>query len=173
MTNSKLIKITVIPFVAVIMLSAGIFALMPVDLASTVHGSLTTVAQQTTTTTLIAAEADGQDRYATFRVNFTNNLPQQIILIPANSGAISGYATLTSIANSNNQTSTLPNSQCGLSTTAGEQLGINATAGNTTSRELRTSILSDTEGIVVEAVNSTNDMPGVCIVTLIIDSSTG
>ena len=165
--NNKTILIPVV--LSVIIVIAGIFAFMPIEKVTTVHGTLPT-------STTLTTETRGLDQFAVYRINFTNNYKQLVTLIPASSGTITGHATITAIANKMNSSSggqgVERQFQCGLSTTNNEQLGINVTQGNSTSIAL-SAALSANEGIVVEAVNSTNRVPGVCIVTLILDSSTG
>ncbi|MBI2006352.1 MAG: hypothetical protein HYS75_03660 [Nitrosopumilales archaeon] len=166
--NNKTILIPVV--LSAIVVIAGIFAFMPIEKVTTVHGTLPT-------STTLTTETQGIDQFAQFRVNFTNNYKQKITLIPASSGTITGFATLTAEPNQvvNRTVAPIPveqQFQCGLSTTNSEKLGINATQGNSTSLAL-SAVLSANEGIVVEAVNSTNMVPGVCIITLILDSSTG
>jgi hypothetical protein len=166
--NNKTILIPVV--LSAIIVIAGIFAFMPIEKVTTVHGTLPTA-------TTLTTETQGIDQFAVYRINFTNNYKQLVTLIPASSGTITGHATLTAIANQvvNRTVAPIPveqQFQCGLSTTNSEKLGINATQGNSTSLAL-SAVLSANEGIVVEAVNSTNRVPGVCIITLILDSSTG
>ena len=155
---------------ASIVVIAGIFAYLPIDKATTVHLTLPSNSSFGNT-------FDTQDRFVFWQVNFTNMPKQKITLIPAQSGTITGFATLTALSNSYNNTianvmAGEKQFQCGLSTTNNEKLGINATQGNSTSIAL-SAVLSANEGIIVEAVNSTNRIPGSCIVTLIIDSSDG
>ena len=164
--NNKTILIPAV--LSAIVVIAGIFAFMPIEKVTTVHGTLPT-------STTLTTETQGIDQFAVYRINFTNNYKQLVTLIPASSGTITGHATISAIANkmnSSGQPGIERQFQCGLSTTNNEQLGINATQGNSTSLAL-SAVLSANEGIVVEAVNSTNRVPGVCIITLILDSSTG
>src|SRR3989344_7248209 len=88
--NNKTILIPVV--LSAIVIIAGIFAFMPVEKVTTVHGTLPT-------STTLTAETQGIDQFATFRVNFTNNYKQLVTLIPASSGTITGHATLTAQAN--------------------------------------------------------------------------
>ena len=168
--NSTLKK-SIIPItLAAIIAIAGIFSALPIEKATTVHSTLPS-------TTSVTTQGNSQDEFVTFRVNFTNMPKQKVTLIPADSGTITGFATLTALSNSYNNTianvqASEKQFQCGLSTTNSERLGINATQGNSTSLAL-SAVLSANEGIVLEAVNSTNRIPGTCVVTLIIDSSNG
>ncbi|MBI2006353.1 MAG: hypothetical protein HYS75_03665 [Nitrosopumilales archaeon] len=157
----------VIPAVlASIIVIAGIFAFMPIEKVTTVHSTIVQTSD-------ITSNVRGIDRYVHWEINFTNMPKQKITLIPASSGTITGFAVLTAEPNHQRSGSAEKVFRCGLSTTtAGEMLGINATQGNSTSLPL-SAALGANEGIVLEAVNSTNTVPGVCSVTLIIDSSTG
>ena len=150
---------------ASIIVIAGIFAFMPVEKVTTVHSTIVQTSD-------ITSNVRDIDRYAHWEINFTNNAKQLVTLIPAGSGTITGFAVLTAEPNHQKLGSAEKVFRCGLSTTNSEKLGINATQGNSTSLAL-SAVLSANEGIVVEAVNSTNTVPGVCSVTLIIDSSTG
>ena len=155
----------VIPVVlASVVVIAGIFAYLPIDKATTVHLTLPSNSS-------FGSTFDTQDRFVFWQINFTNMPKQKITLIPAQSGTITGFAVLTAEPNTNGK-ATEGRFACGLSTTNSERLGINASFGNTTSLAL-SSVLSAGEGIVLEAVNGTNTIPGVCSVTLIIDSSVG
>ena len=157
----------VIPAVlAGVVVIAGIFAFMPIEKVTTVHSTIVQTSD-------ITSNVRGIDRYVHWEINFTNNAKQLVTLIPASSGTITGFAVLTAEPNHQFYGSAEKVFRCGLSTTNNEKFVINATQGNSTASALRTDILSADEGIVVEAVNSTNRVPGVCSVTLIIDSSTG
>jgi len=163
-------KVLVPALLGIVVLIAGIFAFVPIEKSATVHGLLATVTTNTNNDALIATEADGQDRYAFWQINTTASGFH--ILIPADSGTITGYAVLTAEPNNHSFNSRELIYQCGLSTTNDEQLGINATQGNTTALALST-VLDGTDGIILESVTSTNEIEGVCSVTLIIDSGTG
>src|SRR3989344_2802153 len=111
--NNKTILIPVV--LSAIVIIAGIFAFMPVEKVTTVHGTLPT-------STTLTAETQGIDQFATFRVNFTNNYKQLVTLIPSSSGTITGFATLTAIPNSDVNRTAAPvpveqRFQCGFSTT--------------------------------------------------------
>ena len=156
----------IIPAVlASIVVIAGIFAFMPIEKVTTVHSTIVQTSD-------ITSNVRGIDRYVHWEINFTNNAKQRVTLIPASSGTITGFAVLTAEPNHQFYGTAEKVFRCGLSTTNNERLGINATQGNSTSLAL-SAVLSANEGIVVEAVNSTNTVPGICSVTLIIDSSTG
>ena len=159
MLNKFLIPAALVATVVI----AGIFAFMPVEKAATVHGSIDSN---------VDAEVDAQDRYASWVVNMTDNNKNLVTLIPASSGTITGFATISTIPNNEVGAAAAGVLNCGLSTTAGEQLGINATKGNSTSLAI-SSVLSADEGIVVEQSVSTQTIDGVCHVAIILDSTTG
>ena len=168
--------------VAVVMI-AGVFAFMPVEKASTVHGTLATSSGQTTQNTNIAAEADGQDRAISFSFNLTHSIqgdgPINATIIRGTAGeTLTGYATLTAIPNNvtlgigedggNFDTVTYQLMNCGLTTTgqgalAGSlddadleifPLGLNATGGMTNFTTFSTANgLVEGEGIMVQLNN--------------------
>ena len=80
---------------------AGIFAFMPVEKASTVHGTLATSASQTTTDTNVDAELDALDRTIFLSMNMSRDGNKGIYtIIPASAGkTISGSYILSVTAN--------------------------------------------------------------------------
>ena len=161
---------------------AGIFAFMPVEKASTVHGNLATSTSITTLSDSVVSEADNQNRALDFYFNMTHpggkNKGYNITLVRGEPGKIfTGYATLTAIPNNATANHVNLPMNCGFQTTGqnGEKngLGFNATAGmtNYTSFTLQVS-----EGIEVVLVNKTaagalgNMMGGVCAGTIVLTS---
>src|SRR3989344_6050771 len=165
---------------------AGIFAFMPVEKASTVHGTLATSTSQATTDTNVDAELDALDRGIYFEVNDTAHTIAETItypLIPAKTGkTLTGDAVLTSIGNTGIVTAAIH--ECGLVTintagvpqetltgaTSGTHPFGNATKGNSTAGRLSSSILSASEGIGVQLEGTCQTLEGMCTVTIFLDS---
>ena len=183
MLNKFLIPAALIATVVI----AGIFAFMPIEKASTVHGTLATSASQTTTDTNVDAELDALDRAMTFNINttaFNVDTNPTYPLIPAKTGkALTGHAVLTSVGNQNG--ATLGLHECGLVSinsagvaqdaltgNAGKKF-MNATRGNSTAGVLDTSLLTAGEGIGVQREGTGGTQRGVCIVTIFLDSNSG
>ena len=161
---------------------AGIFAFMPVEKASTVHGNLATSASVTTLTSNVESEADGQNRAIDFYFNMTHPggkpLGYNITIVRGESGKIfTGHAILTAIPNNATANKVNLPMNCGLQTTGqnGEKngIGMNATAGMTNFTKFT---LQVSEGIEVVLVNKTaagalgNMMGGVCAGTIVLTS---
>lgn len=167
---------------------AGIFAFMPVEKASTVHGTLATTASQTTNTntinTNVDAEADGLNRAISFYYNMTHQSSRggnnMTIILGEAGETFTGYATLTAIPNNatrgNDQINVM---NCGLQTTGEDgtrnKLGLNATSGMTNfTRFSAANGLTANEGIAVILVNGTSPavshMTGVCAGTIVLTS---
>lgn len=164
---------------------AGIFAFMPVEKASTVHGTLATASSLTSTT---ADEADNQNRAIDFYYNMSHRtgLPggNNVTIVLGESGkTFTGYATLTAIANVNQTAGTssvITNRlNCGLQTTGEDgtvnKLGINATGGMTNfTRFSAANGLTANEGIAVVLANKSGiagaGITGVCAGTIVLTS---
>ena len=188
MLNKFLIPAALVATVVI----AGIFAFMPVEKASTVHGSLATSAMQTTINTNVDDEADGQDRAISFYYNMshltqdasaTNGLRANVTIILGQTGVTyTGYASLTAI--SNNATSgqgatiKLHKINCGFETTGQDgtrdRLAGNATAGLSNFTRFPSSLLTSGEGIsVILANGSMTNHGGVCAGTIVLTSWPG
>ncbi|MBI3253828.1 MAG: hypothetical protein HYZ56_03860 [Nitrosopumilales archaeon] len=161
---------------------AGIFAFMPVEKASTVHGTLASSSGQTTTDTNVDAEADGLNRAISFYLNMShgNNRPggNNVTIILSEPGqTFTGYAMLTAIPNNATGNDSVRTMNCGLQTTGEDgtrnKLGLNATAGMSNfTRFSAANGLTANEGIAVVLVNNTgasaNNMVGVCAGTIVL-----
>ena len=175
--------------VAVVMV-AGVFAFMPVEKASTVHGTLGTSAGQTTTNTNTDAEADGQDRTVSFFYNMSHAYPpgntcaacgtggaNMTIILGTAGETLTGYATLTAIPNRNITSegasdALKQNMNCGLQTTgqinAKIGLELNATGGSSNfTASFDPLKLVAGEGIEVVLANATG-VTGVCAGTIVL-----
>jgi len=94
--------------VAVVMV-AGVFAFMPVEKASTVHGTLATGSALTTQTTLISTQADNQQRAISFSFNMSHNpnpdggtteWPGNATIVLGQTGVtLTGYGSLSALPN--------------------------------------------------------------------------
>ena len=180
MLNKFLIPAALIATVVI----AGIFAFMPVEKASTVHGTLATSASITTLSDSVTSESDNQNRAISFYFNMTHPARSgihNITIINDEPGkTFTGYATLTAILNNATQNSagTAPKViNCGLQTTGSDgvknKLGINATAGMTNFTRFSTANgLTANEGIEVIINNGTGTRfyPGVCAGTIVLTS---
>ena len=167
---------------------AGIFAFMPVEKASTVHGSLATSASITTLSNTVTSEADDQNRAIDFYFNLTHTNTKgpggknATIVLAEEGKTFTGYATITAIPNNGTCSSVVGGCasykymNCGLQTTGSDgtknKLGLNATGGMTNSSRLGASNgLTVTEGIEVILANATGaNFTGVCAGTLILTS---
>jgi len=190
-------KILIPAALLVTVIIAGIFAFMPVEKASTVHGNLATSASVTTLTSNVESEADGQNRAITFYVNLTHGTTRpggnNVSIVLSEPGkTFTGYAILSAIPNSNgtysghasggntgnNYGNNAPRMNCGLQTTGEDgtanKLGINATAGTSNfTRFSAANGLTANEGIAVVLVNNTNANSrsgGVCAGTIVLTS---
>ena len=185
MLNKFLIPAALVAIVVI----AGIFAFMPVEKASTVHGTLATATGQTTTDTNVDAELDALDRVVTAEINSTAVVLTKgltYVIIPAKAGkTLTGSAVLTSTGNN-----ALAGGahECGLVTTAvggvvatgsltgntgGTHPFLNATRGNSTAGVLSTAILGASEGIGVQVEGTGQTLGGTCRVTIFLDSNSG
>lgn len=152
-------KIMIPAILGIIMIIGGIFAFMPVERASTVHGTLAT-------TTNVEEKIDAQDRSINFFLNFSH-IQKPIVVLPAESGkTFSGHAIISAMPNNVTVASAGQDMNCGLETTVPVSIGINATGGNTTAA---TFSLSSGEGLQVVLSNNSR-MTGVCSGTLVVDS---
>jgi len=89
---------------------AGVFAFMPVEKASTVHGTLATSTSLDTQTTLISTQADNQQRAITFSFNMSHvpitsalneaEWPGNATIVLGQTGVtLTGYGTMTALPN--------------------------------------------------------------------------
>ena len=185
MLNKFLIPAALVATVVI----AGIFAFMPVEKASTVHGTLATSTGQTTTDTNVDAEADGQDRAITFYYNMSHLTPDAsaanglranaTIVLGQTDVTYTGYGTLTAIPNnstSHSGSGTSPHKiNCGFETTGQDgtrdRLAGNATAGLTNFTRFSSSLLTSGDGISVILANGTGaNHGGVCAGTIVLTS---
>jgi len=163
---------------------AGIFAFMPVEKASTVHGTLATSTSITSLGTDVTSEVDNQNRAITFYVNMTHmpstKFKNATIILDEPGKTFTGYATLTAIPNNAtcNSGNCVPKQMnCGLQTTGSDgtknKLGINATAGMTNfTRFSAANGLTANEGIEIVIGNGSGVQfyPGVCAGTIVLTS---
>jgi len=164
---------------------AGIFAFMPVEKASTVHGTLSTATGLTDARDNINInvdnEMDGQDRAIFVSLNMSRTADKGIhTIIPAKSGkTISGNYILSVIPN--NHTSSYTSGaghgfgastfSCGLVDGQGNVLSVpNASKGISASGTLAPAA---GRGVAVQYAGSTSNVGGVCNVMIYIDSITG
>lgn len=92
-----------------VVLVAGVFAFVPVEKASTVHGTLATSTSLDTQTTLISTQADNQQRAISFSFNMSHNptgsnsgaeWPGNATIVLGQTGiTYTGYGSLTAIPN--------------------------------------------------------------------------
>ena len=99
MVKNQLLNKVVIPVILAVTISiAGIFAFMPIDMASTVHTTLQSSSaatnQTTTITDDIADEVRDQDRYIYWNIDATATITD-MILIPDTDVDIDGIITVT------------------------------------------------------------------------------
>ena len=176
MLNKILIPAALIATVIV----AGIFAFMPVEKASTVHGTLATSTSISTLTDTVTSN----NRAITFYFNMSHpyknslNGGKNITVVLSEPGkTLTGYATLTAILNNAtcNTNPCIPKQMnCGLQTTGEDtmknKLGINATGGMTNFTRFSTANgLTVNEGIEVVLANGTGTFyPGVCAGTIVL-----
>ena len=166
---------------------AGIFAFMPVEKASTVHGTLATSASQTTTDTNVDAELDALDRTIFLSMNMSRDGNKGIYtIIPASAGkTISGSYILSVTAN--NHTSYSVN----VGTVAGaHSVGFGATSFSCGLVDGQGNVLSATNASKGISANGTlaptagravavqydrlnSNVGGVCNVSLFLDSNAG
>jgi len=159
---------------------AGIFAFMPVEKASTVHGTLATTTSQTTNTNTITtntdAELDALDRSITVSLNMSRTADSGIhTIIPAKSGkTISGSYILSVIPN--NQTTVggmgvATTFSCGLVDGQGNVLS----ATNASKGISANGTLAPTAGraVAVQYDRLNSNVGGVCNVYLFLDSNAG
>lgn len=172
MLNKFLIPAVLVATVVI----AGIFAFMPVEKASTVHGSITT--GQTTTDTNVDAEMDAQDRTFTLSMNMSRDGSIGIYpMIPAKAGkTISGSYIIAVIPN--NHTSGNAQSfgatttfSCGLVDGQGNILSVPNGSRNVPGN----GTLAPTAGrsVSVQYDRTNSNTGGVCNVYLFIDSISG
>lgn len=178
MLNKFLIPTALVATVVI----AGIFAFMPVEKASTVHGNLATSTQL------------GQiDRGIFFTVNQTYISAAQtasgVILLPAQTGVTyTGQYVITAIndnATATGHTKTrAPNLECGLVDGNGQQISGTTAAGNATlpgtptvSGTLSTANLGSGEAVRVQIdtnpYTAQDSFGGVCQVTIFLQSGSG
>lgn len=164
-------KILFPSFLIAILSIAGIFVLVPVENATTVHSTLPTA-------TNVEEKLDAQNRIVNFYLNMTHTVGP-ITIIPAESGVtLTGSAILSAIPNQDATDQKLvggsPSSQrdmnCGLQSTTPLKLGINATGGMTNSTTFSTAngLVADV-GIQVVLSNASS-WTGVCTGTIFLDS---
>ena len=173
MLNKILIPAALIATVII----AGTFAFMPVEKASTVHGTLATSSSQTTTDNNVDNELDALDRAIHFSMNMSRSAYNgATTIIPGESGkAITGYYILT--ANPNNSTQkgltnpTATTFECGLVDNAGNDLSAtNATKGVPANGTL--TVVAG-RSIAIQYTFSDSNVGGICAGTIFIDKNAG
>ncbi|MBM3910622.1 MAG: hypothetical protein FJ356_03125 [Thaumarchaeota archaeon] len=178
MLNKFLIPAALVATVVI----AGIFAFMPVEKASTVHGTLATSASITSLGSDVTSEVDNQNRAISFYLNMShpNNRPggNNVTVVLSEPGkTFTGYAMLTAIPNNGTGNDVVRTMNCGLQTTGEDgtrnKLGLNATAGMSNfTRFSAANGLTANEGIAVVLSNGsgTYNMVGVCAGTIVLTS---
>lgn len=151
---------------------AGIFAFMPVEKASTVHGSLTTT---------IDSEVNAQNRYLFFEKNYTvyeiRSMPSLTMMVIDASETVTVYTVVTATRNSAQTTGGLL--ECGAYSGSVNLTTTNATHGSATTAAAGTTVrnatntISNGGDIMFGPDSASSTIGGVCTLMIEIDTNNG
>ena len=177
MLNKFLIPAALVATVVI----AGIFAFMPVEKASTVHGTLATTTSQTTNTNTITANTNAQDRGFSFSLNMSRTADSGVhALIPAAASgstakALTGSFVISATANNATAVTHAPTEifECGIITigTNGVLAG-NATDDWTTGSASGNGTFTNAKGLAVQYDYTTSTVGGLCTGTIFLNTAT-
>ncbi|MBM3896615.1 MAG: hypothetical protein FJ360_02580 [Thaumarchaeota archaeon] len=156
---------------------AGIFAFMPVEKASTVHGNLASSTDVTTINTNVDSEADNLDRSVTFSKNYSlfesdSNAGVVLVLVDDDATDTTGRIVVGAKKNADPNNSGV--FECGAVDAGGTAVGTNATSSSTGTATTSASFtISDADDILIGADGVSSTTGGVCTITIYFDTNAG
>lgn len=173
MLNKFLIPAALVATVVI----AGIFAFMPVEKASTVHGTLATSTGQTTTNSNVDDEMDAQDRSLFFKFNQTAGRDSGVhTIVPKKTGkVITASYLITAVPNvATTANGNLLTAECGLVTVGQGTLGLTNATNNSVNGTVTTTA---GDGLALqfddEFAGGLSTRGGTCQITVFIDTISG
>jgi len=164
MLNKFLIPAALIATIVI----AGIFAFMPIEKASTVHGSIDTN---------VDAEADNLDRAVTFSKNyslFEAKSNAGVVLVLVDDDATDTTGRIIVGAKKNTDTLNTGVLECGARDAGGTVIGTNATSSSTgTATTSADFTISDADDILIGPDGAQTTIGGVCTFTIYFDTNAG